>query len=118
MMRKPKDEEIQNFLNGIELVDGEKYNSLIEIREIVFETYPEAKEKIMYGGIVFFLNNDLFSGIFVNKNHITIEFSNGYLMKDPYNRLEGKGKYRRHLKIIKREDVLSKETAVFVKQAV
>jgi hypothetical protein len=39
-------------------------------------------------------------------------------MKDPYNRLEGKGKYRRHLKIIKREDVLSKETAVFVKQAV
>jgi hypothetical protein len=39
-------------------------------------------------------------------------------MKDPYDRLEGKGKYRRHLKIKKREDITSKETAFFVKQAV
>lgn len=117
-MRKAQGEEVQSFLNGIKMVDGEKYKSLIEIREIVFETFPEAKEKFMYGGIVFFLNSELFSGIFVNKKHITIEFSNGHLMKDPYDRLEGKGKYRRHLKILKREDVLSKQTAFFIKQAV
>jgi hypothetical protein len=118
MMRKSQDEEVQNLLNGIKMMDGEKYKSLVEIREIVFETYPETKEKLMYGGIVFFLDNELFSGIFVNKKHLTFEFSNGYLMKDPYDRLEGKGKYRRHLKIKKREDIVSKETAFFVKQAV
>ncbi|MBK6265258.1 DUF1801 domain-containing protein [Marivirga sp. S37H4] len=117
-MRKSQEEQVQNFLNGINLMDSEKAQPLIDIREIILETYPEAKEKIMYGGIVFSLNNELFSGIFLNKNHITIEFSNGYLMKDPNGHLEGKGKYRRHLKVMKREDVLSKEIAYFVKQAV
>jgi hypothetical protein len=117
-MRNSQDEEVKNFLNGIKMMDGEKYKSLIEIREIIFEIYPETKEKLMYGGIVFFLHNELFSGIFVSKKHITIEFSNGYLMKDPYDRLEGKGKYRRHLKIMKREDILNKETAFFVKQLI
>jgi|AntRauTorcE11898_2_1112593.scaffolds.fasta_scaffold22606_3 hypothetical protein len=74
-MKKSQDKEIHNFLNEIKLADSEKYKSLIEIREYVFQAYPETKEKLMYGGIVFFLNNEMFSGIFVNKNgcssHIT-----------------------------------------------
>lgn len=117
-MIKSKNEEVQNFLDEIMMIDGEKYNSLVEIREIIFNIFPKIDEKIMYGGIVFFFNAEMFSGLFVNKNHVTLEFSKGFLMEDPNSHLEGKGKYRRHLKIMKREDVLSKEVVSFVKQAV
>ena len=37
-MSKSRDEEVQNFLNRIIMMDGEKYKSLIEIRDIIFET--------------------------------------------------------------------------------
>ncbi len=39
-------------------------------------------------------------------------------MEDPNSILEGKGKYRRHLKLLKKEDILSKEVSFFVKQEV
>lgn len=115
-MIKSKDEKVQNFLDGIMLMDNKQYDSLIEIRKIIFNVYPETKEKIMYGGIVFFFYAEMFSGLFVNKNHITLEFSKGYVMGDPKGYLEGKGKYRRHLKIMNREDVLDKKVAYFIKQ--
>lgn len=60
----------------------------------------------------------MISGVFAYENHITIEFSRGYLMKDPDAVLEGKGKYRRHLKIRIHEDIKNKDVAFFVKQAV
>jgi hypothetical protein len=116
-MTKSHNEEVQKFLTGVS-TEPEKYASMIEMRELIFKAHPEAKEKIMYGGIVFFLNNEMFSGLFINKNHISLEFSNGFQMKDPGGHLEGKGKYRRHLKIMKREDVSNKEVSYFVKQAI
>lgn len=117
-MKKIEDQAVQKFLDEIQLLDNEKYKSLIEIRKIIYDVHPETQEKLMYGGIVFFYNNEMFSGIFASKKHVTLEFSNGYLMKDPNNQLEGTGKYRRHLKIIKKEDISVKETAYFVKQSV
>ena len=117
-MRKSNNTEVQNFLDGIMMTDGEKYNCLMEMREIVFNVYPETEEKIMYGGIVFSSNAEMFGGLFVSKKHVSFEFSKGFLMKDLNNHLEGTGKYRRHLKIMNTADVLKKEVASFVKQAV
>ncbi len=117
-MKKSKNEEVQNFLNEIKMVDAEKSDTLIEVREIIFNHFPKTDERIMYGGIVFFLNDEMFSGLFLNMNHITLEFSKGFLMEDPNSILEGKGKYRRHLKLLKKEDILSKEVSFFVKQEV
>jgi hypothetical protein len=39
-------------------------------------------------------------------------------MKDPFQHLEGKGKYRKHLKILRSEDILRKEVTFFINQAV
>lgn len=117
-MIKPQSEEIQKFLDGIMLMDGEKYKWLVELREIIFNAHPGTKEKMMYGGIVFYLNDKMYSGIFASKNHATIEFSIGYLMKDPNKHLEGSGKYRRHLKIRNDEDIINKEVPYFIKQAI
>ena len=117
-MKKSENEEVQIFLDGIMIMDAEKYNSLSEIREIIFNIFPKTNEKIMYGCIIFFFNDEMYSGLCVNKNHVRLEFSKGFLMEDPNGCLEGKGKYRRHLKILKNEDILKKEVTSFVKQAV
>jgi hypothetical protein len=117
-MKKSANEEVQKFLDKIKLIDAGKSDTLIEIREIIFNHFPKTDERIMYGGIVFFLNDEMFSGLFLNKKYITLEFSKGFLMKDPNRTLEGKGKYRRHLKIFTKEDILSKGVSFLVKQAV
>ncbi len=117
-MKKSENEEVQKFLDEIQLIDAEKSDILIEIHEIIFSHFPKTDERIMYGGIVFFLNDEMFSGLFLNKKHITLEFSKGFLLEDPNRILEGKGKYRRHLKILTKEDILSKGVSFFVKQAV
>jgi hypothetical protein len=60
----------------------------------------------------------MFCGIFSYKKHVSIEFSQGFLMKDPHNFLEGRGKYRRHLKIKTRDEIVKKNLPFFVQQAV
>ena len=117
-MKSSNNEKVQNFLNDLKVVDPLAYSIVLEIRDIIFKVHPEVDEKMMYGGIVFFNKDEMFSGLFARKNHITLEFSNGYLMKDPDNFLEGKGKYRRHLKILNKRDIVTKQTANFIKQAI
>ncbi len=116
-MSKPKNESVQKFLDETLLVDSEKYNYLIEIRDIIFNIYPDTNERIMYGGIMFSINSEDFGGLFVRKNHISFEFAKGFMMKDPNGFLEGSGKFRRHLKIRTEEDIKNKELVNFVKQA-
>lgn len=116
-MIKSKNEDVQNFLEGIMMIDPDQYNSLLEMRDIVFDIYPETNERIIYGGIMFSINTQDFGGLFVNKNHISFEFGKGFEMKDPSKLLEGTGKFRRHLKIRSIEDIKNKEVVFFVKQA-
>lgn len=71
----------------------------------------------MYGGIIFFIPDRMFCGIFLRKNHISIEFDLGYLLKDKKKYLEGAGKYRRHLKIHNKEEIKTKMVEKFVKES-
>ena len=116
-MISSENKKVRQFLEDLKVIDHEKYKILIEIREIILNTFPETGEKIMYGGIIFFLNDEMFSGLFAHKNHISLEFSKGFLMKDPNGQLEGSGKYRRHLKITSRKAIVNKDVAYFVKQS-
>ncbi len=110
-----KDKRVQAFLDDLEVVDCEKYLILDRLRQIVFEHDEKTGERMMYGGIMFSLDDD-FGGLFVRKNHISFEFTQGFLMADPQGVLEGKGKYRRHLKIRTLADIEDKNVAFFVKQ--
>ncbi len=117
-MKKSNHKEVQAFLENIQLMDQTNYQILASVRNYIFKVYPETYEKMMYGGIVFFMNEEMYSGLFVHKNHISLEFSNGFLMKDPNQQLEGKGKYRRHLKLKSKEDLENKNVKYYIKQAV
>ena len=116
-MRKSNDVKTQNFIDSTKVIDHAKYQILIKLREIVFEHYPKVEEKFMYGGIIFSFKED-FGGVFVYQNHVSFEFSLGYKFEDAQKLLEGKGKYRRHLKLKSIEDIETKKVDYFVKQSI
>lgn len=117
-MMKSKNEKVQNFLDEVLVFDTEKYHYLLEMREIIFNIYPKVQERMMYGGIMFSISSEDFCGLFVRKNHISLEFSNGTGMKDPNKLLEGTGKFRRHLKIKSNADIKDKDVTYFIKKAI
>ena len=108
---------INNFIQDILFLDEDKGEIVVSLRDLVLNIAPNAEEEIRYGGLVFVSNNRLFCGIFVRKNHTSVEFDRGAQMQDLDNFLEGSGKYRRHLKIYKREDIKNKKVAYYVKQS-
>lgn len=116
-MNKSKDEKVQSFLEDVLMIDSEQYEIMQKLRQIVFSIYPKVNERMMYGGIMFSIDDD-FGGLFVRKKHISFEFGSGVTMDDPENVLEGTGKFRRHLKIRSMVDIKEKEVEFFVKQAV
>lgn len=115
-MKKSKDERVQQLIRDFEALDTEKYAIIQRLRKIVFAAHPCVSERVMYGGIMFSLDED-FGGVFVSKHHVSFEFGNGFRMSDPKNFLEGKGKFRRHLKIRSMADIKAKEVEFFVNQA-
>ncbi len=117
-MQISKNIEVQEFIDKTGFHDYDKMESLKIMRELVFRIFPDTEEKIMYGGIMFFLEKEDFGGLFVRKNHISFEFTKGFLMQDPKKFLEGNGKYRRHLKIRTSDDIMNKEVEFYIKQAI
>lgn len=114
-MVKSKNEQVQKYLEELMVLDSDKCEIVHNLREIVIANYPRVSERIMYGGIMFALEED-FGGVFVYKNHVSFEFGFGAYMDDPDKFLEGKGKFRRHLKIRNIAEIKDKRVAFFVKQ--
>ncbi len=102
-----KNKQITDLLEEIKLNDYGKFEILYKLREVVFETFPNVTETFKYGGIMLSLNDE-FGGLFVYKNHISFEFSYGYKLNTEL-KLEGGGKYRRHLKFKTLTDIKTKE---------
>lgn len=116
-MEHSNDKSVAKWLEDIRTLSEEKYAMLQSLRSIIQECYPTVKERIMYGGIMFSFDGEDFSGLFVRNKHISLEFGFGYRMSDPNHFLEGKGKYRRHLKLYTIDDINSKTVLFFVKQS-
>ena len=116
-MRASNSQAVQTFLDEMEVFDAQKYEILQRLRAVVFEANQKVTERMMYGGIMFSLGDD-FGGIFAYKNHVSFEFGAGATLADPNQVLEGKGKFRRHLKISSFVDIEQKDVANFVRQAV
>lgn len=116
MNQKSNIQEVEKFLAGIRFINSEHYEMIVDIRAVLYDSYPEVTERIQFGGIVFYQGKRLCCGLFSNKHHLTLEFSNGYLFKDPDGLLQGKGKYRRHLKLVYKKDIPLMHVGWFIKQ--
>lgn len=78
-----------------------------DIVQYIQNEFPEFVVGEKYGGIVFTLKDSkqLIGGVFTYKKHVGIEFSFGYLLHDPDNKLQGSGKFRRHLRAQNQQDI-------------
>lgn len=116
-MAEMKSNKVKDFLADIKSHFPEKYEVFDQVKVLFINNNPKLISAIKYGGIVFFEGKELIGGIFQYKKHISIEFSYGVKLPDPYSVLEGKGKLRRHIKIYNLDDVHTKEVAHYVCEA-
>ncbi len=117
-MKISDNEKVNKFLDDLQSISSDKLELIKTIRKIFLNANSDLTEDIKYGGLVFNLSNALIGGIFPYKEHISIEFSNGSDFPDLSGLLEGKGKKRRHLKIVEKQDIDTKSVKVFVAEAV
>lgn len=108
--------KIQDFLSDLQLRSKNHYDIVIAVRKLFLESNSDLTEEIKYGGLLFGSNKKLVGGIFSYSKHISIEFSEGASFNDPYSLLEGKGKYRRHIKLESVEDIEIKKVATYIEQ--
>ena len=111
-------DKVNDFLSDIQLLSFEQFDMVIAVRDIFLKTNEKLVDDIKYGGLVFNVSNALIGGIYIYKEHISIEFSNGAGFIDADSNLEGGGKKRRHLKIYSYDDIARKNIKYFVSQAV
>ncbi|WP_020407806.1 DUF1801 domain-containing protein [Hahella ganghwensis] len=108
---------IHQFLEDIESVNADFHQVLLKLRRHFLSFGPDLEEGIKYGGLVFSRDGKLVGGIYVYKNHLSIEFSQGAEFDDPNGLLEGTGKFRRHLKFNSEKDIEANQSEFFIKQA-
>lgn len=99
-----KSKKVEDFLADIKSHFPEKYEVFYKVKALFVNNSPRLISDIKHGGLVFFEGKELIGGIFQYKKHISIEFSYGVKLPDPYSVLEGKGKLRRHIKIYNLDD--------------
>lgn len=92
------------------------YPVIHDLRQIALTAAPDLYEVFRYGGILFAAPRD-FCGIFAYKSHVTVEFSAGHALADPFMMLEGKGKLRRHIRLENAADIAAKHLDSYIKAA-
>lgn len=92
-----------------------------EIESIIADVCPEATGRAMYGGRVFEReagqHASMVCGHFIYKKHVSLEFSQGARLNDSHGVLEGKGKFRRHVKLTSVEEIAQKSVSELLQQA-
>ncbi|WP_137150215.1 DUF1801 domain-containing protein [Devosia sp. FKR38] len=104
---------VAEWLAALRNNDEIRYQLIESVRAIVLQVGPSIGEEIKYGGILF-AGHRGFCGIFSYANHVTLEFSEGASLPDPHQRLEGKGKGRRHIKLGSISDIESHHVRDYV----
>ena len=64
-MENESQKKVALFVEGIRVLSEEKYQIIMDLRKMVSKINPDVKERMMYGGIMFSLADDL-GGIFAS----------------------------------------------------
>ncbi len=111
---KPTDERVAALLDDLRLSNPAMHAVALALRAAVRAVHPRMEEGVKYGGILF-AAPAAFCGIFVYREHVSLEFGMGCDLDDASGRLEGGGKFRRHIKT--RDDADLQGIAPYLKQA-
>lgn len=105
---------ISALLEDIRLLSEEGHALVQAVRALVKQTFEAVDEEVKYGGILFAVDGVSFAGVFAYRQHVSVEFSQGAAITDPYSLLEGAGKGRRHLKLRVPGDLADKHVADYL----
>ncbi len=108
--------KVKNLLDDWQMVNPDLHAIANSARARILELADTVDEEVKYGGILF-AAPEPFCGIFVYKQHVSVEFSHGAKIADPHGLLEGKGKGRRHLKLHTLEDIENKHLVDYLQLA-
>lgn len=86
------------------------------LRDMVLAAGQSITEEVKYGGLLF-SSGQSFCGVFSYKAHVTLEFSQGAALAEPYGFLSGDGKYRRHIKLEAVQDIETRRVSEYVASA-
>ena len=112
-MSAPK---VEQLLHDLQLTHPDLHALVQAVRGVVGSVAPKVAERVMYGGILFSAPEQ-FCGVFAYSAHITMEFGRGAELEDTHGMLEGKGKFRRHIKLQTLADIESKYLKTYIAQA-
>lgn len=113
-----KKQSVAELITEFKVVAPSLAAIIVEMRSFVFSVNDQLCEEVKYGGLIFMREKELVGGMFLYKGHMSFEFSKGFSLDDPDGILEGKGKFRRHIKIFNKADVKEKKLKHFITQAV
>lgn len=83
------------------------------VRALVKKSFKTCSEEVKYGGILF-SSGVQFCGVFVYREHVSVEFGSGAKINGPFGYLEGSGKGRRHIKLKAITDIEGKKLAQYL----
>lgn len=109
-------QKVKKLLDDWQAVNPDLHEIANSVRTRILQLADTVDEEVKYGGILF-AAPEPFCGIFVYKQHVSVEFGHGAKMADPHGLLEGKGKGRRHLKLHALEDLENKYLADYLQLA-
>ena len=107
--------EPKTWLTELRAYDANKYKIATTLRKLIMEDSP-AVEEVKYGGL-YYHQSVPYTGIFVYKNHVTLEFSEGVKLKDPKHLLQGSGKHRRNVQFTSPDEINSSAIRTLLKAA-
>lgn len=117
-MGKSESAKVNAFLRDLQAFQPSYLLLIDKVRALFLNASKRVQEDVKYGGIVFNLDGSLIGGVFAYQQHVSIEFSQGAQFIDENALLEGKGKLRRHLKLVSDQDLADKNAAAFIRQAI
>jgi hypothetical protein len=112
----PNTDRIAQLLGDIHLLSPSLAELVQAVRTLALGLNPDVTEEVKYGGILFSAPQP-FCGIFAYRQHVTLEFSNGAALTDQFKVLDGKGKFRRHIKLLTLDDVTGKHVLAYLRLA-
>jgi hypothetical protein len=107
---------VEEHLEDLRLHRGSVFTIVVRLRAMALASGPAITEEVKYGGILF-ASYAAFCGVFAYQNHVTLEFSEGNTLADPFGVLAGKGKFRRHIRLDDERDIEANHLEAYIRAA-
>ena len=106
-------DRVSKLLEEIQILNEDHFELVQALRELILGLHSSVTEEVKYGGLLFSAKKP-FCGVFSYTQHVSLEFGAGASLEDTFKMLEGKGKFRRHIKLSSLQDIATKHVREYL----